>query len=221
MTEAYERGDEDEQPGHSESETLSGRRWAGSGRSESVGREHVVSDSRWMEVRQPSDVFAVWGIECPRVVNRDRVLRAMMKTPELRHLLRAEESDRQVPQGRPTIWVRGTRFWVDVTGLRRVRDDIAWAGVVDALTLSLTVSAVATVVRQIAERVQVLTEDEAELVTIIISLSKGDPYRRPVDESEIRAAYQDALVSVDDLLQALVDKGVVIARRSGWVQLRF
>lgn len=73
-------------------------------------------------------------------------------------------------------------------------------------------------VRQLLRNLATLDADEAEVVAVIRSLVEGNPYAGSASETQLRAAYAGAGVSLDDLLASLERKQVV-SRREGLVCL--
>lgn len=67
---------------------------------------------------------------------------------------------------------------------------------------------------------KLLSDDESELIHVILYLSKGLAYTVPVSEELVRASYIDATVSIDDLLDRLVKRGITV-QTEGTVQLIF
>jgi len=88
---------------------------------------------------------------------------------------------------------------------------IATNGSVESIAIAFT--------RAIAA-LKFLSDDESELVHVILHLSRGHAYETPVSETTIRASYQDATLSLDDVLDKLVKRGVAV-RDDGYVRLIF
>jgi hypothetical protein len=63
-----------------------------------------------------------------------------------------------------------------------------------------------------------LSEDEAEVVHVILFNSKGHAYHQPISESSLRASYVDASVDLDALLASL-EKKKILTRAAGEIQL--
>lgn len=111
-------------------------------------------------------------------------------------------------------------IYVNVGKLKSMWIDAAIAMGVTLATGGSALPGVLTVIARAVASLRVLSEDEAELVHVIIALANGHAYSRPVPEDELRAAYRDATVSLDDLVEALVERGFA-KRRGDGVQLVF
>ncbi len=120
------------------------------------------------------------------------------------------------------LLVPHTQFYFNVSAFGR-----SWGSALIALAAALADTEHAEIVigaaiaGEVCERFKRLTEDEAELVHVIIGKCHGNPYTSPVPERAVMDAYVDAKVSVDDLLQSLEDRGVIRKRRGGAIQLVF
>jgi hypothetical protein len=87
-------------------------------------------------------------------------------------------------------------------------------------THSTPAAAAAAAMRKVGNSVRRLSEEEAELVRIIIHASPGNPYAQPVSETLVRERHH-APERLDDLLDALQDKGIIKSVRGSRVQLTF
>ena len=110
---------------------------------------------------------------------------------------------------------------VSITNLRKLWVDVAvgigWAiatgGQGGFETVSLVVAHALTLVRS-------LSEDESELVHVILHISRGHAYHASISEKDLHQAYEDATLDLDHLVQGLEKKGV-LTRTDGRVQLIF
>ncbi len=57
---------------------------------------------------------------------------------------------------------------------------------------------------------KLLNDDESELVHVILYLSKGKAYVTPLPEEILRVSYTDATLSIDDLMERLVKRGIAV-----------
>lgn len=110
--------------------------------------------------------------------------------------------------------------YVNMTSLKSMWVDAGIAFGITLLTAGNPLPVVLTLVARAIASLQILKEDEAELVHVILGLSEGQAYRQSVPESRIRDAYEDAAVSVADLLDALIERKVAVRRHDG-IRLTF
>jgi len=110
--------------------------------------------------------------------------------------------------------------YVNVTSLQSMWVDAGIAFGITLLTAGNPLPVVLTLVARAVTSLQLLNEDEAELVHVILGLSEGQAYRQSVAESRIRDAYEEATVSVGDLLDALIDRKIALRRHDG-IRLAF
>lgn len=110
--------------------------------------------------------------------------------------------------------------YVNVGKLKSMWVDASIALGVTLLTLGNPLPVVLTLVARAVVSLQVLDEDEAELVHVILRMSEGTAYERPLDEARVRGAYHEATVSIDDLIDRLIARGVVTRHPRG-LQLVF
>lgn len=105
--------------------------------------------------------------------------------------------------------------YVNVGTLKSMWVDASIALGVTLLMAGNPVPVALTLIARAIASLQILDEDEAELVHVILGLSEGHAYRQSVAEDTIRAAYVDAGVSIDDLLDRLTERKVIVSRRDG------
>lgn len=105
--------------------------------------------------------------------------------------------------------------YVNVTALKSMWVDAGIAMGVTLLTAGNPLPVVLTLVARAVASLTVLDEDQAELVHVILGLSEGRAYTQSVPEHRILAAYQDATVSVGDLLDALLARRIATRRHDG------
>lgn len=176
--------------------------------------------SEWMEVRSIQDALAAMGLDLEEFPNGTQVLQNLADTSGFERCFRVTVEWPKLPNGAVGMLVPRTRFWLDLTAAKSMGNDVFFTGVVFAATQDLPLSAAVALVRKGFGTIKRLTEDEAELVTVIIGKSAGNPYKHPVREQDVRKAYVNATVSVSDLLDSLTDKGVITSRRNGRLQLK-
>lgn len=67
---------------------------------------------------------------------------------------------------------------------------------------------------------KLLSEDESELVHVILHLSQGHAYVTPLSEDVLRKSYTNATISIDELLERIVKRGIA-TRNNGSIKLVF
>lgn len=174
----------------------------------------------WREVSSVQELLSFGGLDYDEIPEGVNSLRILSIVDDFEPYFRVKV---EFPTPRPGVlelMVARTRFWVDVNGLKEVKSDILWAFFVYAIVQNMSAAAAVSLVRKVTVTTTRLSEDEAELVAVIIGKAGGDPYKKPVNEQAVRKAYANATVSVTELLDSLADKGVIKNRRDGVIQLQ-
>ena len=168
----------------------------------------------WTEFRDVSDLGSLLGLNEDDLP--DDFLARFMSMPNASEYVTSRTEIPRMPPGVSGYLIPTTRFFVNLSTWRTLFGDATTALVVYTYAQSVPAAAAAAAVRKAHADLRRLSEDEAELVHVIIGLADGrNPYKTPVEESKVQAAYVDATVSLDALLQSLVDKGVIVIRRDG------
>jgi hypothetical protein len=97
--------------------------------------------------------------------------------------------------------------YVNVGKLRSMWLDAAIAIGDTIVTGGSAAPGVSAVIARAVASLKILTEDEAGLVHVINAKSKGHAYSRPLPEPQLRAAYRGATVSLDAVIEKLIDRG--------------
>lgn len=168
----------------------------------------------WTEFQGVSDLASSLGLNEEDLP--DDFLARFMSMPNASDYVTTRTEIPRMPPGVIGYLVPKTRFFVNLSTWRSLFGDATTAMLVYAYAQSVPAAAAAAAVRKAHADLRRLSEDEAELVHVIIGLAAGrNPYKTPVEESKVQAAYVDATVSLDALMQSLVDKGVLVSRRDG------
>ena len=168
----------------------------------------------WTEFRDVSDLGSLLGLNEEDLP--DDFLARFMSMPNASEYVTSRTKVPRMPPGVSGYLVPQTRFFVNLSTWRDLFGDAMTAMIVYTYAQSVPAAAAAAAVRKAHADLLRLSEDEAELVHVIIGLADGrNPYKTPVKESQVQAAYLDATVSLEALVQSLVDKGVLVSRRDG------
>jgi len=173
----------------------------------------------WTEVSDTAEVAALLGV--PRAAVTDTVRSVVRKLGLEAGYLR-EESAWQTPRepGVMCLEVAKTRLFINLTEAKKVADDLVIAAVVMIATQNLPLAALLAAARKIRETIRVLSEDETEVVRVIMGLAGGaNAYEVGISEQDVRSAYKDAEVDINKLLDALQTKKILVTQRGGLVRL--
>jgi hypothetical protein len=174
----------------------------------------------WKEIHSVQEVLSAIGLDLGDIPREVNDLNQLSAVDGFRPYFRQRLEFPPTKPGTMSYMVPRTRYWVDVKGIKDVKDDILWAAMVYLMVQNLSAAAAVGLVRKVRGITSRLSEDEAEVVAVIIGKSGGDPYKQPVSEQDVRDAYRDATVSITGLLDSLTDKGVITNRRDGMIQLQ-
>ncbi len=175
-------------------------------------------DHGWIEVTEPAALADVLDTDVG--VGADELYSALMQIPgsELWWITQTEIV-------RPTdgaglgLQLLKTRVFFNVTEARKVWGDVAVAATVFLLTTNLPVAGAVALVKKLIDNLKLLDEEEAEAVKVIMGLAGRQPYDKSVAEASIRAAYQDATVDIDKVLDRLEGKKLLRSERGDTVRL--
>ncbi len=145
----------------------------------------------WTEVRDGQELVNALGVAADEAT-ADLLLLA----PESDLYLTTRTELPAVAAGTMGYLIPHTRFFFNVSACRQF-----WGGAMVALTTYLATNSpqasfVAATLRKAYDNLTLLTEDEAELVHVVIGLCSGNPYRVPVREEAVMRSYTDSAVSV-------------------------
>lgn len=109
----------------------------------------------------------------------------------------------------------GRQVFVNLGAMKGIWKDALIGAIVAFVTVGNPLPGVLAAALKAVASLQVLDEDEGELVHVLLQLSDGNAYTRSVPEDRVRAAYKEALVSIDDLIDGLLAKDVIARHRDG------
>jgi hypothetical protein len=101
------------------------------------------------------------------------------------------------------------RVYVDFAKLKSVWVDAAIALAVALLTGGSGAAPLMVGVISGLRRIELLSEDEAEVVHVLLGYPDQNPYIRPVPRERLQESYTDATVDLDQLLAKLAQRGVI------------
>jgi Fe-S cluster assembly scaffold protein SufB len=113
-----------------------------------------------------------------------------------------------------------TRVFFNLTEAKKMRDDLVIFGVVFLVTQNLPLTTLLGAAKKLKDTVKVLSEDETEVVRTIMGIAApASAYSVGVPEHQVRAAYNNASVDVDQLLDSLQAKNIIRTERVGKLRL--
>ncbi len=161
-------------------------------------------DSSWVDVTEPTALAELLDLD-PALP--DVLYTAIMRIPgsERWWTTRTVVVAPTTVNGEPVLGMQvlKTRVFFNLTEARKMGADVAVVGTAYALTTNLPLAGALGLVRKLVDNLTLLDEDERELVHVIMGLVPGNPYAAGVPEERIRAAYADATVDIDRLLDRL------------------
>ena len=120
---------------------------------------------------------------------------------------------KEPPGTRPVILQEGafgrTRVYVNLGQLKAIWIDLLLAAGVALSTGGNVPSAVVAGSIRAVSKVKFLSDDEAELVHVLLSYDGLNPYLVPVPMQLVRSSYEEAALDLDGLIDALASKGVL------------
>ncbi|MGV0041663.1 hypothetical protein [Mycobacterium colombiense] len=172
--------------------------------------------SDWPEVENAEALVAEAGLDPALIEGQGaKILELMSRAPESSRYLEIKTEYPKMPPGHVGFMVPHTRIFFNVGRCKEFWGDAMVALSVYAMTLNTPAAFFAATARKLYDNFTLLNEDEAEVVHVLIALAGGHPYTTPVQESKLHAAYIDATVSLDELLDSLERKNVIQKRRVG------
>lgn len=174
----------------------------------------------WIDVTDPADLGKALGLD---LLSGDgdaySVIAALAGRGSPYWKKRYEQADL-----RPDELMHGeilrTRVFFNWSEARNMGDDIVILGAVFLATQNLPLATVLGAAKKLRETVRVLSPEETELVRVIMGIAApASAYAVGVAESRVRAAYKDATVDIDKLLDSLQTKKILQTERVGRVRL--
>jgi len=174
-------------------------------------------DHGWIEVTEAETLADLLDTD---VVGTDDLYSALMRIPdsELWWMTRTEVVGR-TDGTMLGLQLLKTRIFFNLTEARKLWGDAAVAATVYLLTTNLPVAGAVALVKKLIETLKVLEDDEAEAVRVIMGLAGRRPYDTSVAEASVKAAYQDAAVDIDKVLDSLEAKKLLRSERGDTVRL--
>lgn len=178
-----------------------------------------MDTKEWIEVTEAAQLAEILGVDSSSInSNVYSVLTALASRDEYwktRHERPALRPDELMHSQ-----ILKTRIFLNWTEAKRIRDDIVIVGVVFAATQNAPLSALLGAARKLKDTVSLLTEDETELVRVIMGIAApSSAYAVGVPEVQVRDAYVEATVDIDKLLDSLQAKKILRPERVGKLRL--
>lgn len=175
--------------------------------------------TEWIEVTEAPDFAEVLGVDGASISSELYSVLTALVGHDSYWMTRHER-----PEPRPGELMHAeifrTRVFLNWAEAKKIRDDIVIFGAVYLTTQSLPLSALLGAARKLKETVSVLTEDETEVVRVIMGIAApASAYAVGVPEGRVRAAYAGATVDIDKLLDSLQAKKILRAERVGKLRL--
>lgn len=117
------------------------------------------------------------------------------------------------------VVVPRTRVFFNLARCKQLWGDAVVALAVYAMTQSAPAAFFAATVRKIYDNFMLLSDDEAEVVRDFFALSTGDPYRHPIPEPALRERFTHTTIPIDEVLDTLERKGIIVSHRGGGLTL--
>jgi hypothetical protein len=146
---------------------------------------------------------------------------SLLLAPNSDQYLRVEKRMPPLSDGDLGFLVPRTFVFFNVTACREFWGDAMVALTVLLLTHNFPVAVIVTACRKLYDNLTLLTPEEAQVVRAVIAACPGNPYEMPVAEADIRQVFRGRSDDLEDLLDALQSKGIVVGRRGGRVQLTY
>jgi hypothetical protein len=173
----------------------------------------------WTEITDAGALPSELGFDQVAPEAAGRLLEAVTTAPHSDQYIRVETELPRLPRAVSGQMVPRTRIFFNVSKCKEFWGDAMVALAAYLVTQSTQVAFVAATIRKVYDNLVLLSEDEAEVVHVLIGLSRGSPYVIPVSEEALRRAYTGASVSINALLDALESKQVLERRREGMLIL--
>jgi len=169
-------------------------------------------EDQWRQVESGSQI--VEALELGDV--GEPLLERMLLAPDSGRYLRVEAEEQT---GDFAYLVPHTRFFFNVTACKELRGDAVVALVAFLATHSAPAAATAAALRKLNDNLARLSDEELEVVRAVMAACDGNPYEVAVPEDDVRQCYGGDSDALDDLLDALQQKGVISRHRGGRVTL--
>lgn len=167
------------------------------------------------EVSSARELAQLLAIELDDTTTPAVLLTLLSGAPDAHQYLRVKDGLSHIDPGSMGLVVGRTRIFFNVERSKQLWGDAMVAAAVYAMTQSAPSAFFAASARKLYDNLRLLTDEEADVIREMFALSHGDPYRTPVAETMLTSRFHGTLVPIDDVLDRLIDKGVVAERRDG------
>lgn len=148
-----------------------------------------------------------------------RLLDAVTEAPHCDEYVKVRTEYPRLPSGLSGYLIPRTRIFFNIRKCKEFWGDAMVALATYLITQSTQACLHCCDNQEDVRQSRPVSEEEAEVVHVLIGLSRGDPYAIPVSEEALKSAYTDATVSINRLLDALERKHVLERRREGMLLL--
>jgi hypothetical protein len=169
---------------------------------------------KWLEVENAEALVTALGLDASSTEGQGaKLLELIRRAPESSTYLNIKTEYPKSEPGKLGYVVPRTRIFFNFGRCKEFWGDAMVAVAVFSLTHSTPAAFFAATARKLYDNLTLLSEDEAEVVHVLIGLAGGRPYTTPVPESRLHDAYFEATVSIDTLLDSLERKNIIQKRR--------
>lgn len=176
--------------------------------------------SEWIEVTDPAALAGALSADLDH--QSENLYAAVMRIPGSERWWRTSTEVVDGTQGTSLgLQLLKTRVFFNLTEARKLWGDAAVVGTVFLLSSSLPLAGAVALVKKLVENLNLLTEDEAEAVRVIMGLAGPRPYETSVPEAAVRAAFAEATINIGAVLDSLETKKLLRSERGDTVRLVF
>ena len=172
-------------------------------------------DDGWVELTVAEAMNAIGAPRADGAVSQ-AAFELLLGQPVSREWLRTETTWPKLPPGVMGHLVPRTRIFVNKARAKELRGDVYATASVYCFTQSLTAASAVSLFRKIANSVKMLTEDEVDLLLVVLGTSSKKPPVRPASLADVQAAYDGEGGDLRARLSALTARGVLVADSGGW-----
>jgi hypothetical protein len=169
----------------------------------------------WKEIADADALATQLGFGRITPEAASRILETITQMPYSDRYVKIRIEFPELPPGNIGYMVPRTRIFFNLRRCKEFWGDAMVALATYLFTQSPQAAFIAATIRKVYDNLVLLSEDEAEVIHVLIGLARGDPYGIPVPEEALRSAHTDATVSINDLLDSLERKNVLERRREG------
>lgn len=178
-----------------------------------------MTQSGWVDVTEPYRLAETLGVDASSV-DRNALSAIRTLTGPNTYLKTALERPRLSSDELMHFEVLKSRLFINWTEAKKVRDDIVIFGILYGVSQNLPLTTLVGAARKLKETVRILNADETEVVRVIIGIAApASAYAVGVPEDQVKSAYRDAAVDIDQLLDSLEIKKILRKERVGKLRL--